>query len=54
MSKSNKSISAAQLERQQVNKSRHERNDRIWNIIMIVIAVAFIITILAIQASHHL
>lgn len=54
MSKSNKSITAATLERQQANKARRERNDRIWTIVMLVIAAAFIITIIAIQISHHL
>jgi hypothetical protein len=46
--------SAVQVERQKAKTARRERNDRIWNIIMIMIAVAFIITILAIQTSHHL
>jgi uncharacterized integral membrane protein len=45
---------AAQLERQKAKTARRERNDRIWTIIMVVIALLFIVTILAIQASHHL
>lgn len=53
MSKSNKSISVAQLERRQANKARRERSDRIWTIILIVIAAAFIVTFIAIQISHH-
>jgi len=54
MSKRDKSISAAQLEHRQANMARHERKDRIWTIVLLVIAVAFIITVIAVQISHHL
>jgi hypothetical protein len=47
-------FSAAQLERRKANLARRERRDRIWNIVMLVIAVAFFVTFIAIQISHHL
>jgi len=47
-------MSAVQLERRQANKSRRERKDWIWTIILLVSAVAFIVTVIAIQVSHHL
>ncbi len=46
--------SAARMERRKANLAKRERKDRIWTIIMIVIAVAFFITVIAIQVSHHL
>jgi len=54
MSKRDKSISAARLERRQANMARREQKDRIWTIVLLVIAVAFIVTVIAIQVSHHL
>ena len=47
-------FTAAQLERRKANLARRERRDRIWTIILIVIAVAFFVTVIAIQISHHL
>ncbi len=46
--------SAARMERRKANLAKRERKDRIWTIVMIVIAVAFFITVIAIQVSHHL
>ncbi len=47
-------ISAAQLERRKANLARRERRDKTWNIIMLIIVVAFVAAIIAIQVSHHL
>ncbi len=46
--------SAAQLERRKANLARRQRRDRIWNIVLLVIAILFVVTVLAIQVSHHL
>jgi len=46
--------SAARMERRKANIARRERKDRIWTIVMVVITVAFFVTVIAIQVSHHL
>ncbi|MGE5122938.1 MAG: hypothetical protein ACM3H7_00350 [Acidobacteriaceae bacterium] len=46
--------SAAQLERRKANIARRARRDRVWNIVLLVIAILFVMTVIAIQVSHHL
>ncbi len=47
-------FSAAQLERRKANIARRERAERIWNIVLLIIAVALVIAVIAIQVSHHI
>lgn len=46
--------SAIAIERRKTNLAKRERRDRIWNIAIIVIAAVILLTIFAIQISHHL
>jgi hypothetical protein len=54
MAKNKERDSAERMERRQANLAKHARQDRIWTIVMLVIAVAFFVTVIAIQVSHHL
>ena len=54
MSNKHEHESAIQIEHRKARMARRERKDRIWTIVMLVIAVAFFVTFIAIQVSHHL
>ncbi len=47
-------FSASQIERQKEKLARRERREKTWNIVILVIAIIFILTVLAIQISHHI
>ncbi len=47
-------ISADRLERRKENLARRERRERIWNIVLLVIAGLIVLAVIAIQLSHHL
>ncbi len=47
-------VSAAQLQRRKERIARRELRDRIWNIVLLVIAAIIMLTIIAIQLSHHI
>ncbi len=47
-------VSAAQLERRKANIVKRERRDRIWNIVLLVAFAIILLTIFAIQISHHI
>ena len=54
MSRTQEHETAEQIERKKVKLARRERKGRIWNIVLLAIAILFVVTVLAIQASHHL
>jgi hypothetical protein len=54
MSKNNKPVSAAQLERRQATQLRRQRRERFWTIFIVALGIGLIGLFVAVQISHHL